>query len=131
MTLKLNQCWWRHFSLEHIISVRNTKGWHCHRNDPFFRIFHFFNSKESIGSEITNLFLNSSKKTPPEYQERRFIFINRKTPVTDQEGRRFLFLNGYILYRTYLLSSYDSSATLGTTEQDFPTLRLMRLNKMQ
>ena len=32
----------------------------------FFRIFHFFGSKESIGSEITNLFLNSSKNRTPQ-----------------------------------------------------------------
>ena len=31
----------------------------------FFRIFHFFGSKESIGSEITNLFLNSTKRRTP------------------------------------------------------------------
>ena len=36
MTLKLNQCWWRHFSLENIISARSTRRWRCHGNDPFF-----------------------------------------------------------------------------------------------
>ena len=38
----------------------------------------------------------------------------------------FLFLNG-LFYRTYLFSSYDSSAMLETIEQDFLTVRLMRL----
>ena len=45
-----------HFRKEH---KGVTLSWHW----SFFRIFHFFGSKESIWSEIANLFLNSPKKT--------------------------------------------------------------------
>lgn len=71
MTLKLNQCWWRHFSLKHI-SARSTRGWCCHGNDPFFG---------SSISLVENLFLNSPKKRSPRRfsQERRLSLMNRKT----------------------------------------------------
>ena len=50
----------------------------------FIRIFRFFCSKEFIWSEITNPFLNSSKKRTPRRfsQERKFSLMNRKGHVS-------------------------------------------------
>ena len=56
-----------HFREEH---KEVTLSWQW----SFFRIFHFFGSKESIGSEITNLFLNSSKKRTPRISGTQVLF---------------------------------------------------------